>query len=266
MKPVRSPYFRLEKLYLDCIDHDGNCFIVYHAKLEFAFLRFFYSGVIFSDNDGKTFEHSSLGKSPQPSTEELLIIDNTDLKISGEWRRDGTPVSLILFRDRNGGALNWNCHHPKAFVEIKYDGRDYKGYGYAETLLLAIPPWRLPIDELRWGRFLSIDYSVTWIKWSGGHPLNIIICNGEQFNDSVFEDERILFGNGKYSLMFRQIMAVRQGTLSDVLSGMRFLKMIVNRRILSTVETKFKAESLLVRDDGFTSPGWALYEIVSWGK
>lgn len=45
MKQVKSN-FRLEKHYLDCIDEDGNCFIIYQADLEYYFIRFAYSDLV----------------------------------------------------------------------------------------------------------------------------------------------------------------------------------------------------------------------------
>jgi hypothetical protein len=52
-------YF-IEKLYLDCIDDSGNCFIIYRAKLEFSFLSVYYSGLIFSDPQGITFNSKNV--------------------------------------------------------------------------------------------------------------------------------------------------------------------------------------------------------------
>lgn len=36
--------FHLEKMYFDCIDGDGNCFVVYWAKLRFGWLRLSIAG------------------------------------------------------------------------------------------------------------------------------------------------------------------------------------------------------------------------------
>lgn len=266
MDRVKSTNFRIEKMYLDCIDEQGNCFIIYRAKLKFYFIRVFYSGLIFSDSKGVTIEKSSLKKTREPLINNLLLFYSQHLEIRGSWKRTADPFPVFSFKDAQEHELVWNCHHPNALTEIEYEEETYKGPGYAETLTLTIKPWKLPIDELRWGRFLSDGYSITWINWKGTYPLNMIYCNGKEYNDAIFQENSIIFGSGNYVLMLNEITIIRKGRLSNALSDIPWTKILFDRRILNTMEIKYKARSTLVIDSEISASGWSLYEIVTWEK
>jgi hypothetical protein len=266
MEPAGSSNFNLEKLYLDLIDDNGNCFVLYSAKLKAGLIRINYSGLIFSDSDGMTIEKSSLSKLDGTLINDLLIFNNPLLKVTGNWLQTEKPFSSLLYNDEINNELTWNCHHPKALAEVTFRDKTYKGFGYAETLTLGIKPWKLPIDELRWGRFLSDNYAITWINWKGSHPLNKIFCNGVEYNDPVFEPERIVFGKGVYILTFLQPAIVRKGKLASLFSNMPWLKVIFTSRTLNIVELKYKAKSTFTGISGIHDTGWALYEVVTWDK
>ena len=67
------------------------------------------------------------------------------------------------------------------------------GLGYAERLVLTIPPWKLPIETLRWGRFLSPSDWIVWIDWQGEHPQTIVYRNGARVAVDELGDEQIRF-------------------------------------------------------------------------
>lgn len=258
--------FKLEKLYLDCIDEEGNCFVIYWANLNFSYIKLIYSGLIFSNFNGLCVEKSSLRKITKPNNKELLLFNNPILKVNGDWRRLDEPISILLYTDKLGRELFWNCHHPKTFTNIIYENISYRGMGYAETLTLPIKPWQLPIDELRWGRFLSEDNTIIWIHWKGNYPINKIICNGAIYEDAIFEENRILFDNGNYILKFQGTTIIRKGKLSNLLSRMPWLKIIINSRILNTIEIKYKAKTSFSKNNIKIDNGWSLFEIVTFVK
>jgi hypothetical protein len=266
MKAARFSNFRLEKLYLDCIDDGGNCFIIYLARLEIFFIRIFFSSLIFSDTTGLTTVKSSLRKSDKHESGDLLIFNNSILQIEGEWVRIDHPIPQFRYTDKNNNVLIWNCHHPKALAEIKFKGGSFKGFGYAETLSLTIKPVKLPIDELRWGRFLSDQYTITWINWKGVYPVNKLFCNGLEYTDSVFEESRITFAGGACILCFNEIFSIRKGKLANLFSKMPWMKILFSPGIMNTLENKYKAKSLLLRNQEISASGWSLYEIVIWKK
>jgi hypothetical protein len=151
-------------------------------------------------------------------------------------------------------------------TEIKYDGQVYKGFGYAETLSLSIKPWNLPIDELRWGRFFSDTCTVIWINWKGKFPVNRIFLNGVEYNDATYKDDIISFCDGIYQLRFSEVLIIRKGKLLNLFSGISWLKFLFNRRILETMEIKYKAKTIFSKNSVSLSKGWSLYEIVTWAK
>jgi hypothetical protein len=258
--------FNLEKLYLDCIDDHGNCFIIYWAKAKFFFLRFVYSGLIFCDAEGSTKEKSTIRKSQKPLINGTIHFTNKFLKTDVVLNKTDDAIVRSLHKDIENNEIIWNCHHPKALAEITYNGNSYKGLGYSETLFSAIKPWNLPIDELRWGRFLSDSFTLIWINWVGKVPINQIFLNGIEFNDAIFENDKIIFGGGTYQLKFSDIQIIRQGKLSGLFIKMTFLKMFLNSRILNTFEIKYKAMTDFSKSSVFLSKGWSLFEVVTWGK
>jgi len=258
--------FSLEKLYFDCIDEHGNCFILYWADLRISFLHLVYSGSIYSNADGVSVERSSFKSLPRPTVADEMLFQNDRLHINGAWRRIDAPISILLYTDAHGREVFWNCHHPKTRTTIEYDNKAYRGMGYAETLSLPVKPWQLPIDELRWGRFLSEQHTIVWIHWKGSNPVNHIVCNGIMYDDAVFEEDRILFDRGTSVLRFHNKTVVRQGKLSHLLVKMPWLKVIFHSRILNTIEVKFKASTSLSRGSDTLDTGWSLFEVVTWAK
>jgi hypothetical protein len=256
--------FRIVKLYADCIDDSGNCFIVYNAELQFFFMRFYYGALIFSDSEDAMNEITSFKKALVQISEDKLDFIHKSLGIQGKWKRTADAILEHLFRDPNNRELIWNCHHPKALTEINHEGKLYRGLGYAETLSLFFKPWNLPINELYWGRYLSESDTIIWIKWIGSFPLNKIFYNNAEYNDAFIENDNIVFGDGAFHLTFNKVSIIRKGKLSKVLTRMPWLKVLFKHSILNSVEQKYKAKSTFSSDMKVLSIGWSLYETVLW--
>lgn len=263
---MKAKIFELKKLYLDCIDEKGNCFIIYWAKLEFSLLKISYSGLIFSNAQNITIETSSLKKISNPLVNNLLHFDNPSLQLKGSWERVDAPVSMLLYTDSKGKEIFWDCHHPKTITNISYNDKLFQGLGYAETLSISIKPWLLPIDELRWGRFLSEKITLIWINWKGKYPVNKVFYNGTVYEDAIFEEDSVSFDKGSAILLFLEKTIIRTGKLANILAKMPWLKIIFNHKILNTVEIKFKSKSSFSKDSIVITNGWSLFEIVTWTK
>jgi hypothetical protein len=229
-------------------------------------MRFVYSGLVFCDAEGLTTEKSTLRKTKKPVVNGTIHFNNKFLKTGVSLKRTDDPINRSLYKDNGNNELIWNCHHPKALAEIIYNGSIYKGFGYAETLFSPIEPGNLPIGELRWGRFLSDSYTLIWINWKGKYPVNKIFFNSIEYNDAIFENDIIVFGDGIYQLKFLEIQLIRKGKLSRLFSKMKLLKIFFNRKILNSVEIKYKARTSLSKNSIVLSNDWSLYEIVTWGK
>jgi hypothetical protein len=266
IKPVKASKFKFEKLYLDCIDNYGNCFIIYRAEIKFHFLRFHYSALLFSDPAGIAIEKATHKKTEEPNIKDLIIFQNNILHFRGTWKRNTSAISPMTLSGNLNHNLVWNCHHPCALSEVFYNNNNYKGMGYAETIALTMNPASFPFDELRWGRFLSDKYVIIWLNWKGLQPLNKIFINGSEFSDAIIEEEKITFGNSTFSIVFEKISAIRKGKLSDTLSKYPWLRIIPGSRILNSVETKYKAKTILSMNNETEASGWSLYETVIWNK
>jgi hypothetical protein len=256
--------YKIEKLYADCIDDAGNCFIIYQATLHFMFIRLNYSSLIFSDNAGKVIEFSSFRKASVDISGQDIQLAHKRMAISGIWKRIDDGLVVSLFTDSHNKKLIWNCHHPKAGTEIRFNGGIFSGLGYAETLSLYFKPWNLPIDELKWGRYLSETDTIIWIKWKGSFPLNKLFYNNKEYNDAYIGDDEIAFADKAYHIIFSGISIIRKGNLSDVLARQPWLKLMFRKSILTSMETKYKAKSAFLKDEKIVSSGWSLYETVLW--
>jgi|SRR5437588_3507654 len=88
------------------------------------------------------------------------------------------PPNKMVRRLREG-AIEWHCVHPRARTTVDLgDGVVIQGLGYVERLEMTVAPWNLPLEGLRWGRFLSDSGSVVWIDWQGEYVRKIVLENG----------------------------------------------------------------------------------------
>lgn len=266
MKLSRSKAFGLEKMYFDCIDEYGNCFILYWATLEICYLKFNYSGLLFSDSNNATVEDYSFERTPKPLKNQILSVDWSVLNIEESWERIDDPIVFSLYKDTKNRELIWDCHHPKVLAEIKYKGKTFKGYGYTETLFLSIKPWKLPFERLRWGRFLSEHCTIIWIRWEGTNPLNRLWYNGKEYNDGIFFENRVEFNKGYFVLSFQTSSTLRNTEISNVLPKLHILRVMLNKCLLNGKESKYKAKTAFSEDGKFIEDGWSLFETVTWKR
>jgi hypothetical protein len=264
VKSASKRNFFLDKTYLDCVDDAGNCFIFYSATMKFLFLKFNYSGYIFSDeNNHVTTYQSYFHKSAINSENQGLGFSNAHFKIRGYWGKSDNQLESLLYRNASG-IVSWNCHHPLSKCNITFQNHQFSGLGYAETLSLSIKPWELPIDELKWGRFLAAGIVIIWIQWLGEYPVNKIYMNGIEFNDATFASETVIFNGMKNRLTFSDSSVIRQARFSDHLSNVPWFKILINKAILSSLESKYKSKTIFEDGSGEIHHGWSIFEVVKW--
>ncbi len=166
--------FRLSKWYMDCVTGDGEVVIAYAAKLEWRSLTLHYASILSRHSGGDTRTQTSMRKADEPTiTEGVLAWSAPALGFSGRWSELGAPIDRKIF-ERNEGEVSWRCLSPRAPAEITIGDRVVRGFGYAEHLTLTVEPWVMPIDELRWGRFVGERSSLVWIDWRGAHTKRIV--------------------------------------------------------------------------------------------
>jgi hypothetical protein len=184
------------------------------------------------------------------------------LGITGSWERSAARVQRTIF-ESSAGYVHWDCLQPKseACLEIADVGR-FTGLGYAECLTLTLPPWQLPMRQLRWGRYLSPNDSLAWIDWQGRFTSTFAIYNGQEYTPSAVSETEIVFDNG--ALQLDRSLSLRSGLLGHtVLPGAPTLRKFLPSSLFRIEEHKWRSHGTLTFP-GFSSSGWAIHEVVHW--
>ena len=128
---------------------------------------------------------------------------------------------------------------------------------------MSIPPWQLPIKELRWGRFLSDTDALVWVDWRGETPLNLVFHNGNQIEDVAITDHG--FKAGDLMLSLDENAVIREGPLiKTALSKIPGLRNLFPLRVLGTYECKWLSRGTLKETAGEAVNGWTIHEVVRW--
>lgn len=259
-----STGFSLRKWYLDCVAENGDTLIGYAAALDWNVFSLHYSNILRALGDSRILTKTSVSGVSFPEHRDQRITWNSSAQhLQGTWTALHEPQERLLF-ESDEGRVTWTCLQPRSRVDIRFgDKEHYTGLGYAELLELTIKPWRLPVDELRWGRFHSPTDTVVWINWQGNHPLTLVFLNGRVTAASV-DDERIVMSDGSVlSLSSKKIL--RSGPLvNTVLASIPGLDKVVPPVILFTSETKWRSRGQLISPGKDASTGWAIHEVVTF--
>lgn len=252
---------------MDCQDDAGNTFIGYSAQLSWKKMYLTYSSILINRNNGKSFVKSTLSKLNNPFFEKNELIWKPEKYIEeGRWKNLDSPIGQKLL-DSKGGYINWNCTQPKAEAQVNIDDRImFKGLGYSEFMEMTVQPWQLPINTLKWGRFLSKTDTVVWIQWRGEKNLDIFYHNGILVEDSHIHNDEIRLDHGNLVLSFIESVELRRGYLAKTaMSRFPLMRAIFPKAVLNTHESKWKSKSLLKKADGSFATGWSIHETVKFG-
>lgn len=188
---------------------------------------------------------------------------SNSLGIMGVWERLDPPFEREIY-ESSEGVINWHCLHPRSRASVNLGcGKIVQGLGYVERLDMTIVPWKLPIQELRWGRFLSDSDSLVWVDWKGSHSCRIVLQNGILGTATIIDDDEITL-NGNSSLRLARGDVLRTGALGETaLAIIPGLNRLFPRKILNVRECKWRSRAELRRGDSCSS-GWAIHEVVTW--
>ena len=257
---LKNSAFLLTKWYLDSVSPKGEVFIGYAARVRWRSIGFGYAGHILSDG-------STLVKSNRFEPGPLPVISGSSVgwttpDLTGTWEASGKPLSQTLL-DSPEGRIQWTVCCPKANSFVRVRNSDVKGLGYVELMEITIPPWRIPIRELYWGRFLSQSQYVIWIEWKGPVPKQLIFLNGTPVHDGAFSDDGISFD--RYEVVIKTRTLLRSGSISStVFRGLRKIKALFPRSIFALQETKWTGRASLKRDGKEIDEGNYIHEKVIW--
>jgi len=255
---------QFDKWYLDLTADDGVTVIVYWAQLRGLGVSITWSSrLVVIDDEIST--RSSLAHVPPPmATGGMVSWTHARLGVQGRWQAQQHEQRRKLL-DLPAGIVAWNCLAPRAEVSLQLDDRTLHGLGYVERLTMTIEPWKLPINELRWGRFLAADHDVVWIQWLGAHPLSLVIANGSDVASGTIHDHQVQFDGGHVDMM--DSFVLREGKLGPtVLNAIPGIHRITPASMLAAHETKWRSKGVLHMTGLVPTQGWVIHEVVTFRK
>lgn len=256
--------FHLAKWYLDCIADDGTTVIGYSARLSWKRLTLNYASYLISSPGRETETATSLFVSEFPiRRNDSIEWSCKGLDLRGSWKQRFPSVEKELLRNPDG-TVRWSCIMPGAEAWMKIGDTTVKGNGYVEFLEMTIPAWKLPIEELRWGRFVTETDSVVWIDWKGAHTLRTVFHNSVPVNTNGVDDSTVRSDDGSLILTFDRSNTLRSGPLiNTALKKMPMVESILPKNVLMTDECKWLSRATL-RLNGTETTGFAIHEVVKF--
>jgi hypothetical protein len=257
---MTSPQFKMVKWYLDCVTDSGDAIILYCAELHWRGFHAAYSSVLSTQGQAVT-ARSSMSRYQLCVNQDRIEVELPRLKVVGEWKATSEAVQHKVF-ESPAGSVQWNCRQPGALARVQIGDRELSGLGYAECLTLTLPPWQLPMRQLRWGRFVSSTDTLVWIDWQGPYSTSLVIHNGrERTLHSVSDTELLLDGA---TLRMEEGLPLRVGRLgSTILPGVPALKKLLPRSLFNIEEHKWRSRGVFDTEQG-QSHGWVIHEVVHW--
>jgi hypothetical protein len=259
--------FHLSKWYLDCVSDDGQVFIGYVARLRWRRIVLHYTSTLRYPIGGESQVITSVRESTSPQvSHSTLVWASRSLGFNGVWTALARPLSRTLFA-ADSGSIDWHCVQPQSRATLDFGSAGkIEGLGYVEHIAMTVPPWRLPIDELRWGRFLSDRAALVWIDWRGTRPLNLVFYNGRQVESASISEREVIIDSQQVRLGFEQREVLREGPLiKTALAMIPGVQRLFPSRSLQTYECKWRSRTVLRQREKLIGAGWTIHEIVRFG-
>lgn len=188
---------------------------------------------------------------------------HAQLGLEGEWQALSPAFEKDLLSS-GGRTVNWSVLQPSSRVRITTEnGNTFKGLGSCERLNLTIPPWKLGLTELTWGRFVSETNSVVWLEWKGQHPLRLMYWNSRSMEPVEISASKVAAKDLQVAISGERTL--RSGTIgSEILSNVPKVLELVPLALLRVHERKKLGRGVLQAIDGTTDEGWVIHEKVTW--
>jgi hypothetical protein len=256
--------FELSKWYADCVGGGGDAVVAYYAELRWQGLAIRYGSVMEHRKGTGTECAYSLRRSRGPAIQGgVANWKMPPLQFAGSWCALNGPIEATVFESRQG-AVRWHCLQPRSRAVAQAGGAfQVSGLGYLEHLRLSVTPWQIPIDQLRWGRFLSETDAIVWIDWRGAHARRLVFHNGAEIASESITEKGVVLTTGVLS--FENSEVLREGRLGETALGtVSNVRKIFPARILGVREAKWISRAVLEKPDGAQTSGWAIHEVVEW--
>jgi hypothetical protein len=175
------------------------------------------------------------------------------------------PRFEVQLFDSAAGGATWRCEAPAAIATMQPTGETpLHGIGYAECLTMTIPPWQLPISEVRWGRWSDTTgkHSVIWIDWRGAVSRSWVFVDGEQVPGAAVGDRSVCGGNASLSLSSTRVLLERD--LGEVLTPISRLRGVIPASLNAFHESKWMSAGVLTTPTAPSLAGQSIHEVVSF--
>ncbi|TLX73285.1 hypothetical protein E9993_15970 [Labilibacter sediminis] len=262
--------FYLTKWFLDCIDEDGGTMIAYSAKMSWNGFSVPYTSV-FLFQSGKVIINKSRLDQPVSPLKKGEIIEWHDKRygVKGTWKQTSPTLKEKLYESQNG-YLEWCCYQPEANTEVHIKGKGIiKGKGYAEQLTLTIEPWKIHMEQLRWGRFHSGEDSLVWVEFKGEKLKRWVWYNGKKVEATHLDDDHLFILKLGIQLKLENKQVLEQGKkiyniAKSLLSYLPGFNKVIPGFFLNAKEIKWMSRGTLEQDGASIRQGWAIHELVDF--
>ena len=261
-----ASHFSLSKWYLDCVAENGDAIVVYSGSLRWRALSLEYSSMLIRLSGGKIHAKATLKKCPPPNMSGKSIRWSCPpLKLEGRWEAQSQPIYRRLF-EASKTPIEWSCHQPRSLASVSVVGiGEFRGFGYVEFLEMSAKSWQLPLQELRWGRFLSEEEAIVWMDFRGPQPETLVFRDGQLCKDAFVTDCGISLEGESITLSLEETRVLREGALvSTALSVIPGVNKLLPAKMLNTHECKWRSRGILRDAQSVLSTGWAIHEVVKW--
>lgn len=254
--------FRLTKWYVDCVAPDGRAVIAYWASLAWRGVALTWQSVTVHEAGRPPVTRSSLAPAPPPRASGGTITWRApSLACTARIEARQRPIEERLL-DCEAGVVEWRVEAPAAEVSFDLGGiAPVRGTGYAERLFITVPVWRLPIRELRWGRWHNpaASRSLVWIDWRGETPRTWVFVDGIKVLAAVVTDEGVTADGMIFALGERRTLEARK--FGEVAAAIPPLRALAPRSLLALREDKWCGAATLQEGSAAAQGGFAIHEL-----
>jgi hypothetical protein len=255
--------FTLTKWYLDCVDPEGRAFIGFWTSLSWRGVGVIWQSIVLDEPSKPALQRSSSSPVAPPlardgklewKTPELAATLTADARQS--------PLAVRLFASRDG-VVDWRCEAPVAAFSVEIAGHPpIRGLGYAEQIVVTTLPWKLPIRELRWGRWSddAAARSIVWIDWRGREPRTWVFVDGAPAVSATVSDESVQTDG--FALAVASQRAIRTRAFSDLVRAIPPLRAVVPASFLALEQNRWLGCGTLREGGSPPRTGWTISERV----
>lgn len=261
--------FHLSKWFLDFTGENGDAMIFYAAKLKWHGWTVSYTSWLHYGKGSGVRLIYRFNNTQTPRVQDGTITwSDSKFGVSGTWESQEKTIQARIF-DSPEGSVDWTCFQPASKVRLLVNEEVLEGAGYAERLTLTLPPWKLPMNELRWGRFGSPGNNLVWIEMKEQVNLQWLWLNGEKIENCVIGDDHITLPDQDLVLhLDRSVVLESEKKISSLIRKMIRYMPGINRLIpanfLMADEFKWLSRGDLQYPGNICPGGMAIHELVNF--